>query len=310
MNKTLIFGHKSPDTDTICSAIGLSYLHNALGLETEAVRLGEVNDETKFVLDYFQYETPRLIGDVSVEAEEVMLVDHNERGQSADGIEHVRIVQVVDHHRIANFETSEPLYYRAEPVGCTATILVKLFRENKIEIPKNIAGLLVSAIISDTLLFKSPTCTEEDKAIALELASIAEIDIEAYGREQLKAGASVSGKSAEELITIDSKPFTVAGVDIEVAQINVVDLTELQPRKAELLAAMETARADKKQALFLLVVTDILHNNSIGIVAGQTSYVEAAFKAEVKDDIVDLPGVVSRKKQVIPALSTAIEEQQ
>jgi len=308
MSKTLVFGHKNPDTDTICSAIALSYLKNELGGETEPVRLGALNDETKFVLDYFDYEPPRLIGDVSLEADNVILVDHNERGQSADGIEQVTIQAVVDHHRIANFETNEPLYYRAEPVGCTATILVKLFRENGIAIPQKVAGLLVSAIISDTLLFKSPTSTDEDKVTAFELADIAELDIEAYGLAELKAGAAIAGKTPAELINTDSKPFTIGAVNIEVAQINVVEFADVLALKTEILATMEQARLAKQQDLFLVLVTDILNNNSLGLVSGNEDFVSAAFGAEVKDHVVDLPGIVSRKKQVIPVLTETIEK--
>lgn len=173
MAKTLIFGHKNPDTDTITSAIVYSYLKNQLGFDTEAVRLGNVNGETQYALDTFKVEAPRLVDKVAGEAYEVILVDHNERQQSADDIDQVRVTEVIDHHRIANFETSHPLYYRAEPVGCTATILNKLFKEKNVAIPKEIAGLMVSAIVSDTLLLKSPTCTDEDVAAARELADIA-----------------------------------------------------------------------------------------------------------------------------------------
>ena len=304
MSKTLVFGHKNPDTDTICSAIAYSSLKNALGETTEPVRLGEIADETRFVLDYFAVETPRLIGDVAAETDKVMLVDHNEAAQSADGIENVEILEVVDHHRIA-FETSGPLYYRAEPVGCTATIIMKMFRENNVEITKSIAGLLVSAIISDTLLFKSPTCTKEDELAARELAAIAGIDVESYGLSQLKAGASIAGKSATDLINIDSKPFTMGANKVEIAQINVVEIADGLAMKAELLAAMEAARTAKSQDVFLVLITDILNNNSVGLVSGSTALVEKAFNAEVVNNIIDLPGVVSRKKQVVPVMTDA-----
>lgn len=141
--------------------------------------------------------------------ENVILVDHNERQQSADDIGSVRILEVIDHHRIANFETSDPLYYRAEPVGCTATILKKLYKENGVEISKETAGLMLSAIISDSLLFKSPTCTEEDVKAAKELAEIAGVDADTYGLEMLKAGADLSDKTVEQLITLDSKEFDI-----------------------------------------------------------------------------------------------------
>ena len=176
MEKVLIFGHKNPDTDTICSALAYADLKKQLGLDVEAVRLGEVNGETQFALDTFNSDAPRLVEKVAGEAEDVILVDHNERQQSADDIDQVRVLEVIDHHRIANFETSDPLYYRAEPVGCTATILNKMYKENGKSIPKDVAGLMLSAIISDTLLFKSPTCTDQDVAAAKELAEIAGVE--------------------------------------------------------------------------------------------------------------------------------------
>src|SRR5690606_18158125 len=192
MSKTLVFGHKNPDTDTITSAIVYAYLKQQLGVDAEAVRLGELNNETKYALEKFNFEAPRLIANVKDEAAQVILVDHNEFQQSADGIEEVQITEVIDHHRVANFQTADPLYFRAEPVGCTATILNKLFKENNVEIPANIAGLMLSAIISDTLLFKSPTCTEQDVKAAEELATIANIDPAQYGLAMLKAGADLS----------------------------------------------------------------------------------------------------------------------
>lgn len=230
MTKTLVFGHKNPDTDTICSAISYAELKKAQGADIEAVRLGELNSETAFVLDYFQVTAPRLVQTVANEVSEVALVDHNERQQSVDDIDDVIVTAVVDHHRIANFETSDPLYYRAEPVGCTTTILLKMFRENEVEVSKTVAGLMLSAIISDTLLFQSPTCTEEDKVAAQKLAQIADVDIQSYGMEMLKAGADVSKKTVAELL-LDAKEFNMNDNKVEIAQINVVDVNDVLSRR-------------------------------------------------------------------------------
>ena len=165
MTNILIFGHKNPDTDTICSAIVYNNLKRLQGMDTEAVRLGELNDETKYALEYFGVSTPRLVESLK-EGQHVILVDHNEFQQSANGIENAVIREVIDHHRIANFETAAPLYYRAEPLGCTATILKKIYEEQSVHINKQMAGLMLSAIISDSLLLKSPTCTLRDKVAA------------------------------------------------------------------------------------------------------------------------------------------------
>ena len=234
MDKILIFGHKNPDTDTICSAIVYANLKAQLGLNVEPVRLGEVSGETQFALDHFQVKAPRLVETVANEVKNVILVDHNERQQSANDIDQVTIVEVIDHHRIANFETSEPLYYRAEPVGCTATILRKMYKENGIEIPKAMAGLMVSAIISDTLLLKSPTCTEQDVEAARALANIADINLDDYGFAMLKAGADLSDKSISQLISLDAKEFQMGTYKVEIAQVNAVDTNDILGRQAEL----------------------------------------------------------------------------
>lgn len=309
MEKTLIFGHKNPDTDTICSAIAYADLKTQLGLNVEPVRLGNVNGETEYALKQFNAEAPRLIESVAGEASEVILVDHNERQQSADGIEQVTVVEVVDHHRIANFETSNPLYYRAEPVGCTATILNKLYKEHGLQIPQNIAGLMLSAIISDSLLFKSPTCTDEDVAAARELAEIAGVDVEAYGLEMLKAGADLSTKTVEELITIDAKEFTMGAYKVEIAQVNAVDASEVLARQAEIEAALQQKIDQKGLDLFLFVITDILNSDSVALAIGkEAAAVEAAYKVKLENNTTILKGVVSRKKQIVPILTDTLSK--
>lgn len=306
MEKVLVFGHKNPDTDTICSAIAYADLKKELGLLAEPVRLGEVNGETQYALDKFQFEAPRLVDKVAGEADGVILVDHNERQQSADDIEQVRILEVIDHHRIANFETSDPLYYRAEPVGCTATILNKIYKENNLEVPKAIAGLMLSAIISDTLLFKSPTCTEQDVAAAMELAEIAGVNAEEYGLAMLKAGADLSDKTISQLISLDAKEFTMGSAKVEIAQVNAVDPNEVMDKQAELEAAIQATIAAKDLDLFLFVVTDILTNDSVALALGKSAdAVEKAYQVTLNNNIAVLKGVVSRKKQIVPVLTEA-----
>ncbi len=308
MEKVLIFGHKNPDTDSICSAIAYAELKKELGMDAEAVRLGEINNETQYALDYFKVDAPRLVNGVSEETDRVILVDHNEFGQSADDIRDVQIIEVIDHHRIADFETKDPLYYRAEPVGCTATILKKLYEENNISIPKHIAGLLLSAIISDSLLFKSPTCTEEDVRAAKELAEIANVELENYGMAMLKAGADVSTKTADELITMDAKPFELAGHKVIIAQVNTVDPQDVLERQEEIEQAIRKSIEEKGLDLFLFVVTDILNSNSIGLALGNsTAVVEKAYNVTLENNKALLEGVVSRKKQIVPVLTKAFE---
>jgi manganese-dependent inorganic pyrophosphatase len=309
MEKVLIFGHKNPDTDSICSAIAYAELKKELGMDVEPVRLGHINGETQFALDTFKAEAPRLVEKVAAEANNVILVDHNEFQQSADDIADVRILEVIDHHRIANFETSDPLYYRAEPVGCTATILNKLYKENGVTIRKEIAGLMLSAIISDSLLFKSPTCTEQDVAAARELAAIAGVDAESYGLEMLKAGADLSDKTVAELISLDAKEFQMGSYKVEIAQVNAVDTNDVLARQEELEAALSAVIAEKELDLFLLVVTDILNNNSVALALGRAANaVEKAYNVTLENNTAVLKGVVSRKKQIVPVLTEAFNQ--
>lgn len=304
MDKVLVFGHKNPDTDSICSAIAYAELKKSLGSNVEAVRLGSINGETQYALDYFKTSAPRLVEAVAGEAKDVILVDHNERQQSASDIDQVRVVEVIDHHRIANFETSGPLYYRAEPVGCTATILNKLYKEHGVAIRKDIAGLMLSAIISDSLLFKSPTCTQEDIAAAKELAEIAGVNAESYGLEMLKAGADLSDKSIAELISLDSKEFQMGSAKVEIAQVNAVDTNDVLSRQAEVEAALSSIVAEKGLDLFLFVVTDILNNDSIGLAIGRAAdAVEQAYNVKLENNQAVLKGVVSRKSQIVPVLT-------
>ncbi|GBG95820.1 manganese-dependent inorganic pyrophosphatase [Ligilactobacillus salitolerans] len=304
--KQLVFGHKNPDTDAIVAAKAYSYLLNQLGADTEAVALGEPNDETKFVLDHFSEPYPRVIAKASDEVSQVVLVDHNEHQQSVADIEDVAVSHVIDHHRIANFSTASPLYYRAEPVGCCSTIIFKEFTEHEVEVPAKLAGLMLSAIISDTLLFKSPTTTDDDIAIGKKLAEIAGVSYEEYGLEMLKAGTNLATKTAEELVTSDAKSFEMGGKTVRVDQVNTVDLSEVFAREEELRAAIAAQNSDNGYDLFLLMVTNILDSNTrlLAIGDGQ-DFVEKAFGKKLTDDKVDLPGVVSRKKQVVPPLEKA-----
>lgn len=306
MENILVFGHKNPDTDTIMSAIAMANLENKKGNTAKACRLGNINKETKYALEYFRQEEPELI-EVVEEGQQVVLVDHNEFGQSATGIENAKILRVVDHHKIGDFKTSEPLYYTAMPVGCTATIIFGMYEQEKIEIEPKIAGLMLSAIISDTLLFKSPTCTELDVEAGKKLAQIANVDVNEYGLEMLKAGTDLSDFSPEELINIDSKPFATNGVKYQVAQVNTASIEEVLKSKAEIENAMEAFIKENSQDLFVLLITDILENNSQILVAGsRKDIVEKAFEVKLEDNMVFLPGVVSRKKQVVPVIDKNI----
>ena len=302
----LVFGHKNPDTDTICSAIAYAELKNKLGKDVKAARLGEVNEETKYALNYFKVEKPELVENVA--GKEIILVDHNERTQTADGFEEAKVLELIDHHRISNFNVDEPLYARVEPVGCTATIILKLFKENGLAPSKETAGLMLSAIISDTLLFKSPTCTQCDAKAGKELAEIAGVDLKEYGLEMLKAGTALGDKSEAELLNMDMKIFEIDGEKIGVAQVNTVNEAEVLERKEKLLAEIDNIIAKEGLKFFMLAITNILTNDSTALVSGNgNDVIEKAFGDKVDSNLVTLKGVVSRKKQIIPPLTKAIQ---
>ncbi len=301
MEKVLVFGHKSPDTDSICSTLAMANLQTKLrGEEVIPCRLGELNEETKYALKYFEVEAPKFIEKVE-EGQNVILVDHNEFSQSVDGIENAKIIAVVDHHRINNFQTSEPLFYYAQPVGCTATILLELFKANNIEIEPKIAGLMLSAIISDTLLLKSPTTTDKDKKAVEELAKIANVDISKYGLDMLKAGTDLDKYTEDELIRLDAKCIEKEEIKYVIAQVNTVSIPDVLKRKAKIEEEMNKEILAKGLSLFAFVITDIVNSNSEAIVLGdRTELISKSY--EIDDDIAVMPGVVSRKKQILPLI--------
>ncbi|MGB6128266.1 MAG: putative manganese-dependent inorganic diphosphatase [Psychrilyobacter sp.] len=237
---------------------------------------------------------------------EVILVDHNENSQSVDGIETAKILEIVDHHKFGNFETSEPLMIRAAAVGCTCTIVYGLFKENNLTPNKTIAGLMLSAILSDTLIFKSPTCTPKDIEAAKELAIIAEVDYQKYGMEMLIAGTSLEDKTPNEIITMDMKEFSMGKFQTAVAQINTVDIDGLLSNRENLELAMNEMINENNYDLFVLVMTDIVNNGSKILALGNSiELVEKGFNVELEVGTAWLDGVVSRKKQIVPFLMAA-----
>ncbi len=303
MEKTYIFGHKNPDTDSITSSLVMTNFEKKLG-NTGAVacRLGNINKETEYVLNYLGIEAPELIEKIE-EGANVILVDHNSPKESIDNLDKVNILKVVDHHKIA-LETSYPLFYRAEAVGCTETIMYKLYKENGIEIDKTIATLMVSAIISDTLLLKSPTTTDDDRKAVKELSEIAGINPEVYGLEMLKAGTDLSSFSIDEILNLDAKKIDFKEVKSIVNQVNTADISDVMTLKADLEARMNQIIDEEGLDLFMLLITDIVNSNSQVIALGKSaSLVEKAYGVKLENNTALLKGVVSRKKQVVPVMT-------
>lgn len=304
MGKVLVFGHKNPDTDSITSSLVIANLERKLGNnDVEACRLGNVNKETEYVLNYLKLEAPTLINDVE-DGTEVILVDHNSPEETVSNINNAKILKIVDHHRLCGLVTDTPLYFRAEPVGCTGTIMYKLYKENGIEIDKKIATLMVSAIISDTLLFKSPTCTELDKKVGIELSRIAEIDLEKYGMEMLKVGTDLSSFSIDEILNLDAKETLLKSVKTVINQVNTASIPEVMKMKDDLERGMNKIINEKGLDLFVLLITDIVNSNSQVIALGKNAdLVEKSYGVKLEDNTALLKGVVSRKKQVIPIMT-------
>ena len=305
MSKVFITGHKNPDTDSICSALSYAALKQAQGVEAVAVRLGEVGKEAQYALAYFQVDAPELIASVE-EKQAVMLVDHNEPAQSVDGLDKAELLEIVDHHRLGGLNTAKPIFVHIEPVGCTATIITKMFDCQKVELPKKIAGLLLSAIVSDTVLFKSPTCTEQDKAAAEKLAVIAGVNLKEYGMAMLKAGADLGDLTPAQIAKTDSKPFSFGKYKAIVAQISVMDTADILAKKAELVAAMQELCQNEGYDMSLLMVTDIMEESTELVFVGEPKQLIAdAFGKDASGDSIYLPGVMSRKKQIVPQLTEA-----
>ncbi|WP_294350584.1 putative manganese-dependent inorganic diphosphatase [uncultured Clostridium sp.] len=238
----------------------------------------------------------------------VIQVDHNERGQSVDGLEEAEILEIIDHHRVADIQTNNPIYFRNEPLGSSSTIVAKCFFERDLVPSKAAAGLLCGAIISDTLLFRSPTCTEQDVTICKKLAEIAGIsDIDEFAKEMFKAGTSLQGKTVEEIFNQDFKPFKIGNMKIGVAQVNTMDIDGFMPLKEDMLSYMSKKAKDESFDTMLLLLTDILTEGSQILVAGDAKeVVEKTFNVTLEDSTAFLPGVLSRKKQVIPPLTNVI----
>ena len=308
MSKVYVTGHKSPDTDSIAAAISYSYLKRQLGMDAVAARAGEPNKETKFALDYFKVEAPVLLTSVARKSESdektnIILVDHNESKQCVDGIKDADVLELIDHHRLGDFETESPIFILIRPVGCVNTVIYGLYKQNGVKPSKEVAGMMLSAIISDTVLFRSPTCTEEDKKAVKELAEIAGVDYEKYGMDMLKAGADISDYPAEKLAHNDTKEFEAGGKTFSCGQISVMDVEPINAKKADIMKALEDTRAEKKYEASYLMVTNILTEDTyLWFTEGAKDAAEKAFGKKAENGMIYLPKVMSRKKQVAPFL--------
>ncbi|HOT06140.1 MAG: Manganese-dependent inorganic pyrophosphatase [Methanosaeta sp. PtaB.Bin039] len=305
-----VVGHKSPDTDSVTSAIAYANLKAQLGVkEAVAAAAGNVNNETKFILDHFGLAAPMVLTDAA--GKKVILVDHNEVGQAVDNVMQGDIVEVVDHHKIGDIQTGKPIFFHNEPVGATGTIIASLYEQNGVAIPKAMAGIMMSAILSDTVLFKSPTCTEKDKAAVSKLSQICGEDPMKFGMEMLKAKSDIKSKSALDILMGDFKKFDFSGTKAGVGQIEVMDLADLTPKRAAILDEMKKKADAEKLDMIVLMLTDVMKEASdllfVGNAASAAGF-EKAFGGKLANNSIYKEKCLSRKKQVIPPLESAFKK--
>jgi len=299
---TYIFGHTTPDSDSIVGAYSLSYLKNQLGEDCVPTRQGEINPETAFILERFGFEQPQLKTDYA--GENVYLIDFMESSQSPEDINEATILGIVDHHKLGDLKTNTPLEMWVRPVGCSNTIVKQMFDFYDVEIPKDLAGMMMCAILSDTVIFKSPTCTKEDTKAVKELAEIAGIeDPKALGMEMFIVKSDVLNDTKEALVRRDFKEFNMNGEKVGIGQLEVVDLSVFDNMKEELFEAMQKVKDENGRHTLILLLTDIMQEGSqLLVLSDESSKVESAFKIKLENNQIWLPKVMSRKKQVIPFL--------
>ena len=299
---TYIFGHTTPDSDSIVGAYSLSYLKNQLGEDSTPTRQGEINPETAFILEKFGFEKPMLKTDYA--GESVYLIDFMESSQSPKDIDEATILGIVDHHKLGDLKTTTPLEMWVRPVGSSNTIVKQMFDYYNVEIPKELAGMMMCAILSDTVIFKSPTCTKEDTKAVKELAKIAGIDDpKALAMEMFIVKSDILNDTKRDLVFRDFKEFDMSGTKVGVGQLEVVDLTVFDTMKEELFEAMAEIKKEKNLHSILLMLTDIMQEGTqLLVLSDENSKIESAFEKTLTENQVWLPKVMSRKKQIIPFL--------
>ncbi len=298
-------GHIIPDSDSVCSAISLAYLLNKIGRAATPARQGELNPETKFILDKFGFEAPVL--KTSFAGDELFITDYSDIAQAPQDLDKTTVVGIVDHHKLGDITTSAPLECWIRPVGCTNTIVKEMYDYHKVEIPTNIAAIMMCAILSDTVIFKSPTCTALDIQVVKELSKICGIeDFGALGMEMFKVKSEVEGTPIRELVMRDYKNFDMHGSKVGVGQLEVVDGSVFDKIKDDLMEDIKKVKDEQNLHTIALLLTDIMKEGSEVLVASNdTSIFEKAFNCKLEDGKVWLDGCLSRKKQIIPFLEPA-----
>ncbi len=297
-----VIGHKNPDTDSVASAIAYTALKKAQGVDVVAAAQGGLNPETKMVLDKFGFSAPEVLKDGT--GKQLILVDHGDLAQAPDNLGDAELLEVIDHHKIGDISTSAPIFFLTMPVGCTGTVLKKLYDVAGVTIDKNVAGIMLCSILSDTIMFRSPTCTPADKKACDGLAKIAGVsDMEALAMEMFKAKSAVAGVPARDLVFRDFKDFDMNGKKVGIGQLELVDLSLVGDIRDDLYKACEEIKVETGRHSVFLLLTDIMKEGSdLMVVTDDESVVEKAFGQKLEGQCVWIDGMMSRKKQAVPPL--------
>ncbi|MBT3355739.1 manganese-dependent inorganic pyrophosphatase [bacterium] len=304
-----IIGHKNPDTDTICSAIGYQAFLEARNIKSEALALGSINKETKFVLTYFGVDLPREVSELPHNSE-IILVDHNEESQSIDNLNELDIIEIIDHHKV-KIQTDKPIRIHVEPLGSSCSIIAKKYFAKNLEISKEVAGLLLAGIISDTLYFRSPTTTETDKELVKKLNEIVEIeDLAEFSMLMFYAKSDMSDIKTKDLIKLDYKVFEFGGAEYGIGVMETTNKDAGLERKEEILENLtQVKKTDNLKGAFLSII-DILNKESYTLCSGNEEkelFIEM-FKAEDREDVLFVDGIVSRKKEIVPVFENHLNK--
>ena len=299
-----VVGHSNPDTDSVAAAIGYAALSNALGADAQACMqssAADLNPESKVVLEKFNLDAPAELQDAA--GKTIALVDHSDIGQAPANITDADVVAIVDHHKIGDITTNSPILFNAQPVGCTCTVLNEMFKINNVDIPKDVAGAMLCAILSDTVNFKSPTCTDKDKAAVADLKAVAGVeDTDALFMDMLSAKSAVAGVPAQDLLFRDYKDFDMKGKKVGVGQLELASLDQVADMRADLLKAMENTKADGRHSVLLMLTDVVKEGTDLLVVSDEPAEIEAAFGGKVENNSFYVEGMMSRKKQTVPNL--------
>jgi manganese-dependent inorganic pyrophosphatase len=299
-----VIGHKSPDTDSVTAAIAYAELMKAKGEDYIPVMSGKLNPETEVVLKQFGFAAPEIMTDAT--GKKVALVDHSDLAQAPDNLSAGEVVAVVDHHKIGDVTTNQPIFFCNMPVGCTCTVLKVLYDLEGVAVAPKVAGIMLSAILSDTVNFKSPTCTPADKKAVAELAAIAGIkDTDAIFMEMLKAKSAVAGVPAMELLHRDYKDFDMKGKKVGVGQLELATLDQVADMREALLAAMKEQKGSERHSVLLMLTDVVKEGTDLVVLSDDPALIEGAFGAKLSGNSMWIDGMMSRKKQTVPNLQKA-----